>query len=103
MGGETCDLPDSITLPKFLIKEGGVSDSEIITERPKGHTFERAYEFCQMLASQLKKQKGGKEVKDGLRIDGKTESFHVRTADKKKVLPVFVYWCSYDQSFYVLI
>jgi len=73
-------------------------DSEIQTELPRTHAF-LAGEFCQILATMLTKQWGGK---NGYLInDGKANIFYVWDKHEMKEFAVYVNWNSVSRDWHV--
>ncbi len=79
-----------VTLSKYKIKKIAY-DSQIMKELPEDHMFE-AGEFCQIIASMLTKQWGGKD--GDLINNGHANVFYVRSKDMKQVFVVRVHWSS---------
>lgn len=88
---------DQVTLSKYKI-EKNTYDSKIVKELPEDHMFE-AGEFCQIIASMLTKQWGGKG--GDLINNGYANAFYVRSKDKKQVFVVRVRWYSDDRRWRV--
>jgi hypothetical protein len=79
-----------VTLLKYIIKRKAY-DKQVINELSKDHIFE-AGEFCQILATMLTKQWGGKE--GDLNNNGYENYFYVSSKDTKQVFAVNVLWRS---------